>query len=176
MAERPIESFEQYRSRVLGYLGSRDPMRVLRTTPRRLERLIAGRSRFELARRPAVGQWSVNDIAAHLADAELAFGWRIRNVVATPGVHLEWWDEHLWSEKLEYARAPVRASLAAYVALRVANLRVLRSLPPAVSGAAFGVHAKRGRQTLRDLVVMEAAHDLNHLGQVRALLLGRPRA
>jgi predicted enzyme related to lactoylglutathione lyase len=41
-------------------------------------------------------------IRAHLADAELAMGWRLRSMLATPGVHLQWWDEHLWSEKCNF--------------------------------------------------------------------------
>ena len=91
------ESFREYRARVLGYLGSRDPMRVLAATSRRLAQLTDGRRRAALVRRPAPGKWSVVEIAAHLADAELAFGWRVRNMVATPGGPLQWWDEHLWS-------------------------------------------------------------------------------
>jgi hypothetical protein len=164
------ESFEQYRQRVLGYLGSRDPMRVLVTTPRRLARLISGRSRRQLARRPARGKWSVNEILAHLADAELSFGWRLRNIVATPGVELQWWDEHLWSERLGYSRVPGGNSLAAFGAARLANLGVLRRVRPDVYHAAYGLHPKRGRQTLHEFVMMEAAHDLNHLRQITALL------
>jgi uncharacterized damage-inducible protein DinB len=164
------ESFEQYRQRVLAYLGSRDPMRVLVTTPKRLARLIRGRSRRQLARRPAEGKWSVNEILAHLADAELSFGWRIRNIVATPGVELRWWDEQLWSERLRYSRVPACAALAAFEAVRLANLGVLRRLPAGVYRAAYGLHPKRGRQTLQEFVMMEAAHDLNHLWQITALL------
>lgn len=166
------ETFEQYRERVLRYLGPRDPGRVLVATPRRLARLIAGRSPSVLARRPAPDKWSVTEILAHLADAELAFGWRIRNMVATPGASLQWWDEHLWSQKCGYARMPVRVSLATFEALRSGNMALLRSLPRAAREAAFGVHAKRGRQTLDEFVLLEAAHDLNHLRQVRALLRG----
>lgn len=164
------ESFEDYRRRVLGYLGSRDPMRVLAATPRRLARLTAGRSRRELARRPAPGKWSVVEIVAHLADAELAFGWRIRNVAAAPGVDLAWWDEQLWSETLVYSRIPIRASLAAFEAARIANIGLLRRVPGEVLARAHGRHARRGRQTLHDFVVMEAAHDLNHLLQIGARL------
>ena len=164
------ESFEQYRQRVLGYLGSREPTRVLAATPNRLARLLEKRSPTALGRRPAANKWSVDEIVAHLADAELAFGWRIRSIAATPGVALQWWDEHLWSERLMYARVPARATLVTFEAARVANLNLLRRLPAEVYAAAFGVHAKRGRQTLDDFVVMEAAHDLNHLRQVQALL------
>lgn len=164
------ESFEDYRRRVLGYLGSRDPIGVLRRTPKRLADMTIDRGRRELARRPAVGKWSVQEIVAHLADAELAFGWRIRNVVATPGVALQWWDEHVWSVRLAYSRMPVRVSLESFAKQRRANLRVLGLLPDSARRRAFGEHPKRGRQTLEDFVVMEAAHDINHLMQVEALL------
>jgi DinB superfamily len=40
----------------------------------------------ELIRRPAPEKWSIAEIVAHLADAELAMGWRLRNMLATPGV------------------------------------------------------------------------------------------
>jgi uncharacterized damage-inducible protein DinB len=167
------ELFDEYRCRVLGYLGSRDPMLVLAATPRKLAQLIAGRSRRELERRPKTGKWSVQEIIAHLADAELAFAWRIRNVTVTPGVALQWWDEHLWAEALGYVRIPVQASLAAFVACRKSNTDMLRRVPPAAWRRAHGVHAKRGRQTLQDFVTMEAAHDLNHIRQIEALLKGR---
>ena len=32
----------------------------------------------ELIRRPAPEKWSIAEIVAHLADAELAMGWRLR--------------------------------------------------------------------------------------------------
>lgn len=164
------ESFSEYRLRVLGYLGSRDPVRVLRATPNLLSRLLAGAPRAVLATRPAAGKWSVLEIVAHLADAELAMSWRIRNAIATPGVALTWWDEALWADRLGYQQTPWRESLTVFKALRVANLALLRSLPPAAWDTSHGMHAKRGRQSVRDFVTLEAAHDLNHLRQVRALL------
>jgi hypothetical protein len=170
------ESFAQYRRRMLDLLGSRDPLRVLAATSRRLARLIDGHTRPELARRPAPGKWSVVEILAHLADAELAFGWRLRSMVASPGVPLQWWDEHLWSEKGAYVRTDVQGSLRTFGALRSSNLALLRRVPRASQESAYGVHERRGRQSVRDFVVMEAAHDLNHVDQIRALLrVARPR-
>jgi hypothetical protein len=146
-------------------------MRVLAVTSRRLARLIDEHARSELARRPAPGKWSVVEILAHLADAELAFGWRLRSMVASPGVPLQWWDEHLWSEKCAYVRTDVAESLRTFGALRSSNLALLRRVPRASQESAYGVHERRGRQSVRDFVVMEAAHDLNHIEQIRALLL-----
>src|SRR4029450_382395 len=154
----------------LGYLGPRDPMRVLAATPRRLAGLIEGHRRPALARMPPGGKWSTLEIVAHLADAELAFGWRIRSMLASPGVSLAWWDQHLWSQKCVYARAPVGESLPTFGALRSTNLALLRRVPQAVHAAAYGVHDKRGRQSVREFVIMEAAHDLNHLSQIHGLL------
>lgn len=65
----------------MGYLGERDPMEVQRSTPAGLHRLIEGRTRRALGRRPAPGKWSVIEILAHLADAELAMGFRLRSSI-----------------------------------------------------------------------------------------------
>ncbi len=163
------ESFPEYRTRVLGYLGSRDPVGVLRNTPGRLTRLLKGAPLSVLRRRPGPGKWSVLEIVAHLADAELAFSWRLRNAIAAPGVALAWWDESVWAERLEYQTIPWRVSRDRFKAFRVANLALLRSLSPTRWDESHGMHPKRGRQSVREFVTLEAAHDLNHLRQVRAL-------
>ena len=164
------ESFEEYRARVLSYLGDRNPMRVLSNTPARLRRLTSGVSSRVLAKRPAVGKWSVVEIVAHLADAELAIGWRFRNMIATPGVQLHWWDEQLWSEACHYSAIPLAASLELFGALRCSNLTLLRSLSREQLESCHGVHEKRGRQTVAEFIRMEAAHDLNHVSQIVRIL------
>jgi hypothetical protein len=164
------ESFPQYRTRVLSYLGSRDPVGVLRVTSSQLVGLLRGASRVALTRRPALGKWSVLEIVAHMADAELALSWRLRNAIAAPGTALAWWDQSVWAERLVYKAIPWRTSLTIFKALRVANLALLRSLRPTAWDKCYGIHPKRGRQTVRDFVTLEAAHDLNHVRQIRALL------
>ena len=59
-----METFNQYRDRVLGYLGARDPIRAQRATPAALERRVRGRSAQQLAKRPAKDKWSVVEIVA----------------------------------------------------------------------------------------------------------------
>jgi len=103
-----METFSQYRDRVLGYLGTRDPIRVQRATPPALERRLRGKSARQLARRPAPDKWSVTEIVAHMADAELVMGWRLRSMLATPGVALAWWDQDRWAERLGYATGSPR--------------------------------------------------------------------
>jgi len=164
------ETFAEYRARVLGYLGTRDPVRVQRATPAALERRLRALAPVVATRRPAPGKWSIAEIVAHLADAELAMGWRLRNMLATPGVALAWWDQDQWAARLGYAGRPVGESAALFRALRTANLRLLAGVPRPWWDACAGVHQVRGRQTVAEFVTLEAAHDLNHLRQIDRIL------
>lgn len=65
------ETFEEYRTRVLSYLGDEDPIAVQRATPSQLDRSLRDVAREELIRRPAPDKWSIAEIVAHLANAEL---------------------------------------------------------------------------------------------------------
>jgi hypothetical protein len=165
------ESFEAYRRRVLGYLGDRDPIRVQRTTPAALERRIRGRPAAVLSRRPAPEKWSITEIVAHMADAELAMAWRLRGMLATPGVCLTWWDQDRWAARLDYAAGSAREYAALFRATRAGNLRLLAAVPRHWWDECFGVHEVRGRQTVAEFVALEAAHDLNHLRQIDRILL-----
>src|SRR5580693_9334960 len=96
------ETFEAYRTRVLSYLGDEEPIGVQQATATQLDRRLRDVAPKELTRRPAPEKWSIAEIVAHLADAELAMGWRLRNMLANPGVALTWWDEAAWAERLGY--------------------------------------------------------------------------
>jgi hypothetical protein len=147
------ETFEAYRTRVLSYLGDEEPIGVQQATPSQLDRRL-------------------RDVApvAHLADAELAMGWRLRNMLANPGVALPWWDEAAWAERLGYAQQDASFSAGVFLALRESNLRLLESVPRARWVECYGVHEVRGRQTVEEFVRLEAAHDLNHLRQIDRIL------
>ena len=160
------ETFEAYRNRVLSYLGDADPIAVQRATPSEIDRRLRGVAAEDLIRRPSRDKWSIAEIVAHLADAELAMGWRLRNMLANPGVALTWWDEAVWADRLGYARQDASLAAVLFRALRESNLRLLESVPRARWAECYGVHEKRGRQTVEEFVRLEAAHDLNHLRQI----------
>jgi hypothetical protein len=50
------ETFDEYRNRILGYLGDRDPISVQRATPARLQRLIRGVPRHVAFATPRSGK------------------------------------------------------------------------------------------------------------------------
>ena len=60
------------------------------------------------------------------------------------------------------------ASLELYRVLREANLVLLRSLS-AEEWEMFGVHAERGVESIRDIAMYFAGHDINHFQQIEAI-------
>src|ERR1700722_3375922 len=141
------ETFEAYRTRVLSYLGDEEPIGVQQATPLQLDRRLRDVAPEELIRRPAPEKWSIAEIVARLADAELAMGWRLRNMLANPGVALTWWDQAAWAERLGYAQQEASLSAGVFRALRESNLRLLESVPRARGGAAKGGREAPRRET-----------------------------
>lgn len=62
-----------------------------------------------------------------------------------------------------------RKPLELFRLLRVANVQFLRKLS-AEQWECFGIHAERGRITVRDLAAHMVGHDANHVEQVRNLI------
>ncbi len=169
------ESAVQYRNRLLGYLAGKDPVKVQSQTADRLARLIRGVSRARLTRRPAPKKWSVGEIIAHLADDELVGGYRMRLILENPGTPIQGFGQDKWARLGNYAKRDPKASLEFFRATRKANLAFYRSLP-ARQRKFHGVHSERGPESIEQIFKLFAAHDLNHLRQIEAILVKRPSA
>jgi hypothetical protein len=76
-------------------------------------------------------------------------------------------------ERLGYAQQEASLSAGVFRALRESNLRLLESIPRPRWAECHGVHEVRGRQTVEEFVLLEAAHHLNHLRQIDRILGGR---
>jgi uncharacterized damage-inducible protein DinB len=167
------ETPEQYRNRMLSHLAGKKPEKLQAGAAKKMERLIRRASASRLAKRPAPGKWSVAEILAHLADTELVYGYRVRAIIGDPGTPIPAFDQDAWALQMNYAKRPAKQSLAAFRALRVNNLALLKSLSPEKKQL-FGIHAERGQESVATLVSMMAGHDLNHIRQMEAIL--RPPA
>ena len=163
------ESAEQYKQRILGYLGDLEPLQVQAATATKLERLIKKVSRATLAKRPAHGKWSPAEILAHLADTEIVGGYRMRAILGAPGTPIAAFDQDKWAEAENYAKRDPQMSLRVFRTLRQANLNLLKSLKPE-QWRHFGVHSERGQESIKRIVHMFAGHDINHLRQIEAIL------
>jgi uncharacterized damage-inducible protein DinB len=159
----------EYLARIHEYAEGKDPLDVQRQMPAVLVERMAKASHEQLMRRPAADKWSVGEILAHLAEDELATAWRYRQMVEHSGLTLAGFDQDLWARMGEYGSRVPGDSLALFRLLREANVRLLRQLSPD-QWECFGIHAERGRMTVRDLVRHMAGHDANHLRQIDAIL------
>ena len=151
-----------------GALGQREPVEVVASTPERLERLLGGLDSEQIESKPAPGKWSVREIMSHLADCEIAFGFRLRQGAA--GVQmLQPFDQDDWARS--YGAYSFSAAMAAYRALRAWNLAFIRSLT-AEQRAKVVTHPERGTMTVWTIVETMAGHDLHHLAGLEKQLAG----
>jgi len=156
-------------------LGRRNVVKALAAAPPAIARAVGRASRRVLGRRPAAREWSVTEVLAHLLDAEVALGFRVRKVAAEPGSALPAWDQEKWTEGLRHRRAVPAPTLAAFAALRAANVALARRLSPA-QRRLRGRHPEYGPLRVDQMLEHFAEHDLNHLAQIRtALATLRPR-
>ena len=169
------ETFQEYSTRLLSYSADKDPLEVLASTPARIGALLAGRSAQDLHWSPAPQRWSVAQIVAHLSDAEVVGAYRFRMVLAQSGTPLQAFDQDAWAREMKYERRDAHASLALFTAVRRSLLALLDGITDAELER-YGMHAERGKESVRHLISLYAGHDLNHLGQIERLLAERPAA
>jgi hypothetical protein len=175
-AEAPAmsETPEQYKARFEGYTAGKDPIAMQREAPRTLAALIEGAAKDELRRRPAPDKWSITEIVAHLAEDEISSSWRYRQMLEHDGLKLPGFDQDLWARVGQYSAWNAQDALAMFRLLREANLRMFAQLTPE-QWQRHGVHAERGRITIEQLCRHMAAHDINHIEQIRKILSGSSR-
>jgi uncharacterized damage-inducible protein DinB len=164
------ETPQQYVRRILSLSQDRDPMEVLGSTAGRLRQLVSSASADRWARRPAPDRWSAGEILAHLADAEIVAGWRVRLILGDDGVPVQPFDQDVWADAFKYAQVDLAESLTTFTALRTSLLSLLKRVDPARLEH-HGMHAERGKETIAHLMRLYAGHDLNHLAQIERLVL-----
>ena len=164
-----IETFQEYTARLLSLSAGADPFEVLATTPRTIAGWIAGRSAADLQRPRVPGRWSVAQIVAHLADAEIVFAYRVRMILSAPGTAIQAFDQDAWSRVQHAETSDAHRSLALFTAIRESMLPLLRGLNDDELER-YGMHAERGKESVRHLLALYAGHDRNHLAQIERQL------
>lgn len=162
------ETPQQYTKRILGYVDGKDPLKIQKSTPKKLEKLIKPLSKKQMRRRPAPEKWSIAEILAHLADTEVVGSWRMRLIMGSDGTPIVAFDQDAWAKTFAYAKRDPKDSLKVFRVLRENNLALLKSIPPKL-WEHHGMHAERGRETIAHIVRMFAGHDLNHLQQLERI-------
>lgn len=150
-------------------LGNRDPLSVIGETPDRLNSLGARLGPSGLARSYGPGKWTGHQIICHLADCEITFGYRWRQVVAEAKHLIQPFDQEIWAAN--YQSLDSKLALDSFLATRRWNVSWLKTLSPEMFSKPV-THPERGELTLYSLLQITAGHDLNHLAQLDQIAAG----
>ncbi|MDE3059262.1 MAG: DinB family protein [Bacteroidota bacterium] len=164
-----METPQQYSARILSYSEGKNSLKILSETPQKIQKLIKGKSKAMLHRKPLPAKWSAAEIISHLAETELVMGWRYRSIAGKNEVPLQAYEQDDWAVNSHYDTLDVKEMMEMFSVLRRANLTFLKNLP-LEKWNNFGMHQERGKETIRHIINLEAGHDINHLSQIRAIL------
>jgi hypothetical protein len=115
------------------------------------------------------GAWSATMIAHHMADADMHFAIRIREVLAHQNPALPFFDEERYAEKLDYARRPIEPALLLIKSIREETADLLHGLSED-AWLRQGTRADGVSFTLRDIVKKATDHAAEHIEQIKSAL------
>ena len=137
--------------------------------PEQIAAMVETLSDAQLRYKPNPKKWSALEILAHLADIELVYGVRLRQIIAQPGSTITPIDQDAWANALDYRSACVSEILEPYRCVRRANVALLHRLTTTDLGKAAFHPERDGDFTLADLIAFMRQHDPNHLRQIERL-------
>jgi|ERR1041385_3200869 hypothetical protein len=114
------------------------------------------------------GKWSVRQIVAHLADADLVAAHRFRQMLAEENPTLMAFDQDKWTQNLDYGKRKPKQSLETFRRIRGENYELLKDLPEAAFQRT-GNHTERGQMTILNLLEGMAEHAESHARQLQGI-------
>jgi hypothetical protein len=126
-----------------------------------------------LSKRPDDKNWSPKEVICHVRDTEESFMMRFLAIMEMDEPRFLPVEPDRWATERQYQRNDAGEALQAFRVRREESLRFLRGLR-AEHWDRGGVHATRGRMTLKEFVGLMAWHDDNHLDQLKRALQGKP--
>ncbi|MGO9438457.1 MAG: DinB family protein [Terracidiphilus sp.] len=148
------------------FLDGRPLETILSATPSAIATLLETIGPQKSTAPPAPGKWSAAEIVCHLADCELAFGFRLRQTLAEDNHVIQPFDQEKWAAT--YPGIAAAQALIVFSAVRDWNLRLIAKALPAAADRKV-THPERGSMTFQTIVETMAGHDLNHLGQLQRI-------
>ncbi len=138
-------------------------------SPKEIAAAVSGLAPQVLRYKPMPEKWSILEILAHLADIEIVYAYRLRQMLADQKPVIAPMDQDEWAKKLGYMDTPAPELVALYGLNRHHNLRLLRRLKPGdLEKSAFHPEYQEA-VTVATLIEMIARHGANHLEQIERL-------
>ena len=155
------------------YLPIETILTILKQTPPRLAKITAGLTPAQLHSAPGVGEWSANEVLAHLrACNEVWGGYYIMAILAQDTPTIKAINPRTWIQQTDYLEQEFQSSLRAFTEERSKLLAVLEPLPPTGwmrTNTLIGA-GKPLQQTLLSHADGLARHERAHLKQIERTL------
>jgi hypothetical protein len=138
-------------------------------SPKQIAGAVVGLPDKTLRYKPAPAEWCILEVLGHLADIEIVYAYRLRQMLADNKPVIAAMDQDAWAIKLGHTETPAAEMIALYALNRHANLRLLRRLKPG-DLEKFAHDSESGKDVMvADYVVKIGAHGATHLEQIEEL-------
>jgi DinB superfamily len=138
-------------------------------SPKQIAAAVSGLAEEVLRYKPSPEKWCVLEVLGHLADVEIIYGYRLRQMLADTKPVIAPLDQDAWARNLNYLASPPSELVAFYGLARHHNLRLLRTLKASdLSKSAFHPELQK-EMTAADLVERMGGHGAGHLRQIEKL-------
>ena len=155
------------------YLTIEKILDILKQTLPRLATMTAGLTPDQLHTAPAAGEWSLNEVLAHLrACNEVWGGYYMMTLLAQDHPTIRAVNPRTWIKSTDYLEQPFSSSLRAFTRQRKRLLAVLEPLPPkdwTRTNTLVGA-GKPLQQTLLSHADGLARHERGHLKQMERIV------
>ena len=137
--------------------------------PKQIAMAVSGLPDGTLRFKPSPEKWSILEVLGHLADIEIVFAHRFRQMLADNKPVIAPMDQDAWAQNLGYMQTPAPELVALYGLNRHHNLRLLRRLKTEdFEKSAYHPELKHD-VTVGEYVEKMRAHGENHLEQIERL-------
>jgi hypothetical protein len=138
-------------------------------SPKQIAAAVSGLPDKTLRYKPAPDKWCILEVLGHLADIEVVYAYRMRQMLADKKPVIAPMDGDDWARNLGYTETPSAELVALYGLNRHANLRLLRRLKPAdLTKSAFHPELQR-EVTVAEMIEKMSGHGSGHLQQIERL-------
>jgi hypothetical protein len=130
---------------------------------------VADVTEAELDVRGIEGEWTVREIAHHLADSELTSAVRLRRLIAEDEPVIQGYDETAFVRRLHVTSRPIATSIDAAAAARASTLTILEALTED-EWSRWGTHTDQGPYAVEEWLRSYADHPWDHADQALRVL------
>jgi hypothetical protein len=138
-------------------------------SPKQIAAAVSGLSDKVLRYKPSPEKWCILEILGHLADIEIVYAHRFRQMLADNKPVIAPMDQNAWAQNLGYLDTPAPELLALYGLNRHHTLQLLRRMKPGdLEKSAYHPELTRN-VTVADYVEKMGTHGASHLAQIERL-------